>query len=246
VVTVESNTDYLTWGNEPGRRDGTSSYRRSRRLAVFAAAAAIGLAACGHGAPHVATLGTSIPAASSGSESASTTAATAATAAGNPTALLNEWAACMRAHGDPNQADPTIDANKVIHITWDSAIPGGYFGTNKGGQGNSGPGQYCRSYLTEAQRALQGGTTPKRPDPAQLLKFSECMRANGIPDFPDPAGDNLSINIGAGGDLNPHNPAFKNASKVCAQKTGVQGFGPGTPPAGTITLNGAGGVLPNG
>jgi hypothetical protein len=145
----------------------------------------------------------------------------------------------MRAHGDPGQADPTIDANKVIHITWDPSIPGGYNGTYKGGQGNSGPGQYCRSYLSEAQAELQGGQAQKAPSPAQLLKFSECMRANGIPDFPDPTGDSLSINRAAGGDLNPNNPTFQNASKVCAQRTGVSGFSGGTPQPGTIELNGS-------
>jgi hypothetical protein len=41
---------------------------------------------------------------------------------GNAAQLLAEWAACMRSHGDPNQADPTIDANKVIEIT----LPAGY------------------------------------------------------------------------------------------------------------------------
>jgi hypothetical protein len=121
----------------------------------------------------------------------------------------------------------------VIHITWNPEIPGGYNGTNKGGQGNSGSGQYCRSYLTEAQIALRGGQPQKQPDPAQLLKFSECMRANWIPDFPDPTGDTLAINRGAGGDLDPNNPTFQNASKVCMQKTGVQGFGTGSPPPGT-------------
>ena len=29
---------------------------------------------------------------------------------GNATQLVDEWAACMRSHGDPNQADPIIDA----------------------------------------------------------------------------------------------------------------------------------------
>jgi hypothetical protein len=145
----------------------------------------------------------------------------------------------MRAHGDPGQADPTIDANKGIHITWDPAIPGGYDGTNKGGQGNLGPGQYCRSYLTEAQTELQGGQTQKQPTQAQLVAFSECMRAQGIADFPDPKGNgDLSINLGDGGDLNPTNPAFQTASKVCAQKTGVQGFTSGATQPGTIQLNG--------
>jgi hypothetical protein len=147
----------------------------------------------------------------------------------------------MRSHGDPDQADPTIDANGVIHLTWNPAIPGGYNGTNKGGQGNSGPGQYCREYLTEAQLALQGGHPLKAPSQAQLVQLARCMRANGVPDFPDPMDGNLSFSAGPGSDVNPNDPAFQHASKLCAQKTGAHlpGAG-GSPPSGTIELNGAG------
>jgi hypothetical protein len=159
----------------------------------------------------------------------------------NPTQLLDEWAACMRAHGDPGQADPTVDANKVIHLTWNDAIPGGIDGTNKGGQGNSGPGQYCRTYIDTAETDLQGSQHQQQPSQAQLLKFSQCMRANGIPDFPDPTGGNLSFNRGAGGDLNPTNPVFQNASKLCAQKTGVPGFASGgSAQPGSVEFNGDG------
>jgi hypothetical protein len=143
----------------------------------------------------------------------------------------------MRSHGDPNQADPTIDANKVIHITWDPAVPGGIDGTNKGGQGNSGPGQYCRAYLSAAQTALRGGPS-EQPDAAQLLRFSECMQANGIADFPDPTGTTLSIPVNGPGDLKATNPTFRHASRLCAQKTGVPGFG-GPPQPGMVELNGA-------
>jgi hypothetical protein len=201
-------------------------------LAAIVAGTALLTAACsgGSSSPQVASLGTN-----TGNGSGSSTAALPK---GNPAQLLNEWAACMRPHGDPGQADPTIDANKMIHIPWNPAIPGGYNGTYKGGQGNSGPGQYCRAYLTAAQTALRGGRPQRHPpDQAQLEKFSNCMRANGIPGFPDPTANGLSLNMG--GDLNPDNPALQNASKLCAKKTGVRGLpGSGTPPPGTIELAG--------
>ena len=73
--------------------------------------AAIGLAACsGPSSPHVASLGKT-----SGDGSVSTTTMPA----GSPTQLLDEWATCMRIHGDPGQVDPTVDATKVIQITLD-------------------------------------------------------------------------------------------------------------------------------
>lgn len=46
----------------------------------------------------------------------------------NPAQLLDEWAACMRSHGDPDQTDPTIGANQVIDIYISPAIRGGYEG----------------------------------------------------------------------------------------------------------------------
>ena len=66
------------------------------------------------------------------------------------------------------------------------------------------------------------------------------MRANGVPDFPDPstAGGGVSFNVGQ---VDPSNPTFLNASRLCAKKTGVRGLGVGPPPPGTIELNGQAG-----
>ena len=87
----------------------TTMHRRRGGLAVLVAGAAIGLAACsGPSSPHVASLGKA-----SGDGAVSTTTVPAR----SPTQLLDEWAACMRSHGDPNQVDPSVDATKVIQIT---------------------------------------------------------------------------------------------------------------------------------
>lgn len=217
-----------------GRRNWTTATQRLDGLAVLVATSVLALAACGSGpgSPHVASLG------ESGENSKGTTTTQLK---GNPTQLLNEWAVCMRRHGDLNQADPTIDSNDDIDITWNPAITGGINGTNKGGQGDAGPGQYCREYLTAAQSALGGNRRPQS-DQAVLEKFSQCMRANGVPNFPDPTpGGGLSFPVGSGGDLNPNNSTFRNASHLCAQRTGAQVPGAGgNPPTGTIKLNGLG------
>lgn len=232
-MAVANNVGETSATHGPGRRARTLAYRRTGGLWVLVATVGIALSACAGPSPsHVASLGKS-----GGDGNASTTTTRPM---GNPTVLLDQWAACMRSHGDPKQADPTIDANGVIHITWDPAIPGGYEGTNKGGQGNLGPGQYCREYLTQAQTALRGGQSIEMPSQAQLVRFAECMRASGIPDYPDPVDGNLSINRGVGGDLNPDNRTFQHASKVCVQKTGAHVPGAAAnPPPGTIELNGA-------
>jgi hypothetical protein len=217
------------------------------RLGGLIVMAAIGLTACGSSStPHVASLPTSSNTASGGTPVNSSTSAAGThghrsrPAKGGATALLVQWASCMRAHGDPGQADPTIDANKVIHVTWTDAIPGGIYGTNKGGQGNAGPGQYCRTYIDEAETDLQGGQHQQQPSQVQLVKFSQCMRANGVPDFPDPTSNGgLAFNRAGGGDLNPSNPVFQNASTLCAKKIGVPGFATGgSPQPGSIEFNG--------
>lgn len=202
----------------------TRTYRRSSGLAALTAAALIGLAGCGGSStPHVASLG------STGGSSGDSTTTTLPK--GNPTQLLDEWASCMRSHGDPNQVDPTVDANKVIHITIPPSANGNGNGPDVLGKGSSSP---CQVYLTAASTALRGGKPLPKPDPAKLEKYAECMRANGIPDFPDPSGGGLQLHVTPGSDLNPHNPTFQNASKLCAKKTGVRGFATGTPPAGAI------------
>jgi hypothetical protein len=51
---------------------------------------------------------------------------------------------------------------------------------------------------------------------AQSLKFSNCMRAHGVPNFPDPqAGGGLKVVQGSG--LNPFSPSFRAAQKACSR-----------------------------
>ena len=206
----------------------TKVFRGSSRMMVVAAAAAVGLAACGRSAsPHVASLSGSNSSNHSGSP-------TTTLPKGNPTQLLDEWASCMRTHGDPNQVDPTIDANKVIHITF----PANANPPDVLGKGSDGP---CDNYLTAASTALRGGQPIPKPDPAKLERFSQCMRAQGIPDFPDPSAGGLSIHTHPGSDLSPGNPTFKNAAQLCDKKVGVPLFGSSTPPAGAIEATSTGG-----
>ena len=58
----------------------------------------------------------------------------------------------------------------------------------------------------------------------QGLKFSQCMRANGVPNFPDP-GTGGGIQIAIGSSLHPQSPAFQAAQKKCRKL--LPGGGPG-------------------
>jgi hypothetical protein len=138
----------------------------------------------------------------------------------------------MRSHGDPGQVDPTVDATKVIQIT----LGAGYAGGLRGGSGA------CGGYLNAAQMVLGGGTPAASSNEATALKFAQCMRANGVPTYPDPTGDNLAIHASSGSYLNPGNPTFQAATTLCTKRTGfVSKFGTGAPRPGSINLNMAGG-----
>jgi hypothetical protein len=71
------------------------------------------------------------------------------------------------------------------------------------------------------------------PDPyKQALAFSQCMRAHGVPDFPDPqttaGGNAIQIN-GSGGGLDPSSSQFQSALQACnkfAPKNGPNGKAP--------------------
>jgi hypothetical protein len=56
------------------------------------------------------------------------------------------------------------------------------------------------------------------------LKFAECMRSNGVPNFPDPSGGG-GIQIPVGSGINPGSPAFQSAQRSCFKL--LPGGGPG-------------------
>jgi hypothetical protein len=98
--------------------------------------------------------------------------APAASASPNPAQLYAQFAACVRHHGG-NEPDPTIDDSGQPH--WQVPLDSVPL-ANK---------QACFSILQQARGQVAG----KAPDAATLaaeVKFSQCMRQNGVPGFPDP------------------------------------------------------------
>ena len=99
---------------------------RVRLLAPAAFVSAILVAGCG-GSSHSPTVAsvssTTTPTSSASRATTSSRSSTTTTPSKDPAQLLVEWASCMRSHGDPNQADPTVTANKLIDIPWNPGDP---------------------------------------------------------------------------------------------------------------------------
>jgi hypothetical protein len=54
------------------------------------------------------------------------------------------------------------------------------------------------------------------------IKFSQCMRAHGVSNFPDP-GSHGTFDFGPQSGINPQSPAFQAAQQACKQFAPVKG-----------------------
>jgi hypothetical protein len=102
-----------------------------------------------------------------------------------------------------------------------------------GGSGSAGVASVASS-TTTAPTTTQGnaGAAPTRAEEqAAALKYSQCMRSHGEPNFPDPLASG-AFRIQAGTGVDPFSPAFKTARTKCQKfllAAGL-GLGPGSGP----------------
>lgn len=70
----------------------------------------------------------------------------------------------------------------------------------------------CVAALAAACGGLGGSSNPGYVNgaPTSALAFAQCMRAHGVPGFPDPSGGQFSL---AG--INQSSPQFRNAARIC-------------------------------
>jgi hypothetical protein len=212
-------------GNADSSAGGRPGAPRILAAAAALALAALALAGCTSSrssVPQVASLGTSSApptSTSSGSSadpqtstsSGTSSGGTSARIAGNVTPLLDEWATCERSHGDPDQTDPTVSAGGVIYIT----IPQG---AQPAGDLHERTGT-CGQYVAEAANELRAANPlAPAPDQAEYLKYVACMRANGVPDYPYPDGDQTNF-LGSG--VDPDSPAVQRVNQLCGKKLGL-------------------------
>jgi hypothetical protein len=177
--------------NCPGRGRGHRSprLRRMRVAAVITVMVAAALLAT----------------ACSGSPS-STGSGGAPNAGGSAASQLIAYTQCMRSHGVPDYPGPNSNG-QMPKIT-----SGQQVGASD-------------SRLTAAQGACQAMWPYQAPTQAQQrqqltddLKFAQCMRSHGVPDFPDPtsepSGPRFVISISRDG-FDPHSPQILAKAHAC-------------------------------
>lgn len=77
--------------------------------------------------------------------------------------------------------------------------------------GSAGPGVPSLS-----SPAPSGASSPSGSAKDQALAYSQCMRAHGVKDFPDPnAQGQIQLELHPGSDLTPDSPRFQAAQQAC-------------------------------
>ncbi|MGH2833578.1 MAG: hypothetical protein ACRDK2_12465 [Solirubrobacteraceae bacterium] len=141
---------------------------RTRPAVLAVATVAVLLAGCGGGSSNagVAHLGTNT--------ASSSKTGGGAPGAGSPEAEALAFAKCMRSNGLPSFPDPK---------------PGGGFEFHTGGGANPSSPAFgaaqskCKQFLPAGPGS---GPPPSAKTLAHYLKVAQCMRRNGVPNFPDP------------------------------------------------------------
>ena len=87
-----------------------------------------------------------------------------------------------------------------------------------GGSSSSGVAHLSSGKGASSASSESGGASPESPASLEQagVAYAKCMRANGVPNFPDPnAGGGFLFHARAG--MNPSSPVFKAAQAKCQQ-----------------------------
>lgn len=172
----------------------------------------LGAAACGGGTtPAVAHLGATT--------TTTATASSGGSGSGPSQAQAERYSSCMRSHGVPAFPDPTAGPN------------GGFGFQIRGGPGSGiDPSSSTFQSAQNACKSLlpnQGlGRQLTAAQQQAFLNWAACIRAHGVPSFPDPtfSGGGVQIRIGAGNVGGPDSgasgppPQLQAAQKACQSK----------------------------
>ena len=191
--------------------------RTLRPLAAFAMVALISVisAGCGSNAPSETGTGSTGTASSSGTTSSASSSGTTNSGADKKLTARDKavkFAECIRAHGvsdfpDPNEKNQFEYGVSVTPAVWDKATTA------------------CKDL--QPPGTLSGKRTPKQQSAS--LRFAQCIRDNGVKDFPDPVnGEPLVDTYKIPSSNKPGGMAILNAAmhkcgKVLGEAAGGQG-----------------------
>jgi hypothetical protein len=132
-----------------------------------------------------------------------TATASAAAGAGDKKAAGLKYAQCMRDNGVKEFPDPEVDGNGQLTFDMPEDIPDSVMNAAE---------EKCRDLRPFGPGAA--GPDPQRIE--QLRKLAQCIRENGVPNFPDPQDDGSSRydpeRIGLSG---ADDPRLKAAREKC-------------------------------
>ena len=123
------------------------------------------------------------------------------------------YAACLNKHG------VEVQAVRTGGLSWEA------------GPGVPGPGspqdlaaeRDCKSLVPKGGLNQIPTAAQKEQNLVLLLRYAVCIRAHGVPNFPDPTSQGLRISPSSGIDLN--SPAFLAAQKSCQKDSLTLGGG---------------------
>lgn len=141
----------------------------------------------------------------------------AGTGSGDEKEQFLKHSQCMRENGVPNFPDPKFEDGGGIGITLPKGVDP----------------KKLEAAEAKCKQYLPNGGEAQKMDPEQveqMREYAQCMRENGLPDFPDPTDEGLRIN-GSNPDLAPDSPKMKAAHEKCRQ---YQPKGPNGESGGTL------------
>jgi hypothetical protein len=178
------------------------------------AAFALLVTGCGGGAktPTVAHLGSSTASSSAAAaESGSSASGSGGSQSGSasPNSQAVAYSACVRAHGVPNFPDPKVSTNGAevkVAIAINPSISGNpHFQSAQ---------QACRKLLPGGGPGEGSNHQISPQEQSEYLKAAACIRAHGIPNFPDPTFSGGGVHVSHKG-LNLSSPQARAAEEAC-------------------------------
>lgn len=224
-----SSSPFLSRFSAVATQDGDMSPTTTHKLALpVLAGAALLLAGCGgsSSSPGVVHLSSKT---SAGADASSAEGSSSPESSASAQQKMVAYAQCMRTHGVPEFPEPT-EGKLILHSESHDGHTSGL---------NPESSQFQAASKACEKLAPNGGKAPSPAEQTKLqekaLKFSECMRTHGVPDFPDPefshTGGGLRVRLGSRktgpSGIDPNSPQFKTAQKACQSDLPGPKGGPG-------------------